>query len=132
MPFVIIIWLLFGVCAAIVSGNRGANGCLWFGLGVLLGPIGFALAFATGVKCPMCASRISEEAKVCPNCGHSLKGTDHNREGVIYTESELKARAGHTSSNYCAACDVELGKPVKACLYCGRPVPNAGHAGVGH
>jgi hypothetical protein len=63
---------LFGICAAIVASNRGANGCLWFGLGILLGPFGFALAFTTGQKCPKCDSRISEQAKVCAKCGYQL------------------------------------------------------------
>ena len=67
------VWLLFGICAAIVASNRGQSGCLWFGLGVLLGPIGFALAFTGGRKCPECAKRISTEAKTCPYCRTKLE-----------------------------------------------------------
>lgn len=69
---ILTIWILFGVCAAVVANNRGASGCLWFGLGIVLGPIGLALAFTTGVKCPQCASRISADARVCPRCAYSF------------------------------------------------------------
>jgi hypothetical protein len=46
---------------------------LWFGLGVLLGPIGFALAFTTGSRCEKCGSKISSKAEICPNCGHEMR-----------------------------------------------------------
>ncbi len=85
----ILIWLFFGICAAIVASNRGANGCLWFGLGALLGPIGFALAFTTGVKCPKCASRVSQGAMVCPHCSHTIRPTPYS--SAIYSDSELQA-----------------------------------------
>jgi hypothetical protein len=60
---------------AIVASNRGAKGCLWFGIGALLGPIGFALAFTTGAKCSRCASRVSQDALVCPKCGQEFAST---------------------------------------------------------
>lgn len=41
----IVIWLLFGIVSAVVASGRGGNGCLYFGLGVLLGPFGLILAF---------------------------------------------------------------------------------------
>ncbi len=66
------IWLVCGIAAAVVASNRGANGCLWFGLGLLFGPIGLALAFANGRRCPHCASRISTKALVCPHCQRPL------------------------------------------------------------
>ena len=67
------IWLLCGIGAAIVASNRGSGGCLWFGLGVLLGPVGLALAFTQGSRCPHCASRISSEAAICPQCQRPLR-----------------------------------------------------------
>jgi len=33
------------ICSAVVASLRGANGGVWFALGFLLGPLGFALAF---------------------------------------------------------------------------------------
>jgi Double zinc ribbon len=69
---VFICWLIFGVCAAVVASNRGESGCLWFGFGVLLGPIGWALAFTQGKSCPQCGSKISLSAKICPSCRTGL------------------------------------------------------------
>ena len=114
MPYVII-WLLFGVCAGIVARSRGAKGCLWFGLGVLLGPFGFALAFiATGKKCPQCASLISEDAKICPNCRQ-----------IFRLASETYSMTNPVASTYfCEACDIRFAERVDKCPYCHRSVPN--------
>ena len=126
----VIIWLLFGICAAIVASNRGTNGCLWFGIGVLLGPIGFALAFTTGAKCPKCASQISKEAKVCPNCGLEVEHPTGPHD-VVYTKSELRAinkrpvdlpKPKSWRKNYCEACDIEFDQPVITCPYCKRTI----------
>lgn len=62
------IWLLFAIGSAVVASNRGASGAGWFFAGLFLGPLGFALAFTKGRKCPSCDSRISTKAKVCPKC----------------------------------------------------------------
>jgi len=129
----LVIWLLFGICAAIVASNRGANGCLWFGLGVLLGPIGFALAFTTGAKCPKCASRISEDAKVCPKCGYAVHGITGTQKGMIYTDSELEAIRIRESANQlpseqpvlearrrCPFCAEKILSEAKKCRHCGE------------
>jgi hypothetical protein len=99
----VIIWCLFGIGAAVVAGNRGESGCLWFGLGVLLGPIGFALAFTLGSKCPKCASKISSSAKVCPHCG--------------YTEEQPAAPHG---TRPCPVCAEKIQEAAKKCRFCGE------------
>ena len=38
MEIFILLWVVCGIGAAVVASNRGASGCLWFGLGVLLHP----------------------------------------------------------------------------------------------
>ena len=69
----VIIWLIFGFASWFVASNRGGSGCLWFTLGILLGPIGLVLAFLSGgQQCPYCKSKIHPEATVCPKCRRDL------------------------------------------------------------
>lgn len=74
MEIALLIWIVCGVAAAIIASGRGANGCLWFGLGILLGPIGLAVSFAAGSgrQCPACRKNIHPEATKCPYCQTDL------------------------------------------------------------
>lgn len=65
----LIFWILLGFVSAIVASGRGGNGCLWFGIGVLLGPFGLILAFVVpGSTCPHCKSKIHPQAAICGKC----------------------------------------------------------------
>lgn len=121
MPFVII-WVFFGICAAIVASNRGSNGCLWFGLGVLLGPFGFALAFASGIRCANCASRISKQAKVCPNCGQEYTRGAGSQKGIVYTETELKATRSREAGAQLPFTPRPVPKAMKRCPFCAEKI----------
>jgi hypothetical protein len=122
----LIIWLLFGICAAIVAGNRGENGCLWFTLGLLLGPIGFALAFTTGAKCPACATRISKSARVCPRCHVDLTPVSQHQTGSSllcpHCDTPLEPGMGRCpgchNSFTCPACKTRLEPGVAECPGC--------------
>ena len=75
MAIAILLWVVCGIAAAFVASSRGASGCLWFGLGVLLGPLGLALSFAAldQKKCPYCQSGINSQATRCPRCHATLE-----------------------------------------------------------
>jgi hypothetical protein len=74
MEIALLIWLVCGIAAAIIASNRGANGCLWFGLGFLFGPFGLAFSFGAGSgrQCPACRKNIHAEATKCPYCQSEL------------------------------------------------------------
>lgn len=88
----VICWLFFAVYASIIACSRGANGFLWFIIGMLLGPIGFALSFISERSkwvCQHCASKIDKKTKICPECGI---GSEHQCLvcGYVFPEEERK------------------------------------------
>ena len=68
-------WLACGLGAMHIATKRGANGCIWFALGMLLGPFGVLLSFAaysTREPCPYCRKKIPTGALRCPKCTSAL------------------------------------------------------------
>lgn len=84
---VIAIWLFLGVCAAIVASDSSLPA------GSCSAPLG------TGAKCLKCASRISSEAKICPDCGYAVRETKTSQRGIIFTGPELEAMRTGESEN---------------------------------
>jgi predicted amidophosphoribosyltransferase len=115
MELAILIWIVCGIGSAFVAQSRGADGCLWFGLGVLLGPIGLALAFIAGETktCPNCQSRIPQKATRCPKCQRDLSPQPPPTQPPSFRCTKCKAH-------------VEVGQPI--CGGCGAIV---GWAGTG-
>jgi hypothetical protein len=82
---ILTLWLLCGLVSSVVAINKGRSGCGWFMLGIMLGPLGFALTLlvppnraaieehalkAGDLKmCQHCARLISSDATTCGFCG---------------------------------------------------------------
>src|ERR1700722_12861868 len=92
MEFAILIWILCGIAAAFIASSRRANGCLWFGLGILFGPFGLAFSFASGSgrKCPACQKHIHEKATRCSHCQADLTPNENRPSTSATVETPTK------------------------------------------
>ena len=83
----VVIWIICGIICTVVAQGKGRDGCGWFALGILLGPLGIILALVVSAdhkaqekkalagdsrKCPACAELIKREATKCRFCGEEL------------------------------------------------------------
>ncbi|MFA4901612.1 MAG: zinc ribbon domain-containing protein [Desulfobaccales bacterium] len=112
----LIIWILFGIGAAIAASNKGRSVFGWFLLGILLGPFGllFALLISSNKDeippviiahelppipyspepedetkvCPQCAETIKKAAKKCRYCGETFSFDQGKQE--IEPKKEIK------------------------------------------
>jgi hypothetical protein len=83
----IIAWFVSGVIGFTLLNSSG-RGWTGFGLGALLGPIGWIIAAIMRLErpapaahsrgsrfCPDCGAGLPADARFCPSCGHSIQPT---------------------------------------------------------
>ena len=128
-----LIWIFCGIGAALVAQGRGANGCLWFGLGALFGPFGLAFAFASGTdrRCPNCRERIHPEASRCPKCQADLSMSQNAAmvesrtaatERTSALASDNQSNSGFTTKK-CPDCAEDVRVEARKCRFCGFLFP---------
>jgi hypothetical protein len=127
---IIIIWILFGVSAALVASQKGRSGFLWFLLGVILGPFGllFAILIKNQVlpiaektpqlptgefsldhetkKCHQCAETIKLEAYKCRFCGEQFDPEAVKQEIYDCKKKLCRLAAGERQCQRCGSWEV--------------------------
>lgn len=96
------LWMIFGIGTSIIASNKGYDGCSYFILGVLLGPIGLLIAIfssakpkpasqvALKAKCNFCGFDKGTEALFCPGCGKDKNGLDQAHYQRMASDSSYK------------------------------------------
>jgi hypothetical protein len=112
---IIAVLLLFGVCASVVAKKRGGNEIAWFFAGLLLGPIGWALAFTVDnhYRCPFCREAVRPEATRCPRCQSALAGKPAPTPVYSRTQSSVQP------PRFCRTCGQPVASTSRFCAGCG-------------
>lgn len=74
--FMVIAWLFCAVAAAIIARGKNRSAFTWFCLGILVGPLAFAVALfpeKTGAA-PAQPTRPTAK-RLCPTCGYPYEGS---------------------------------------------------------
>ena len=86
----ILLEIICGCIAALISILKGGKAITWGLAGLLLGPLGIILTiFMAGPRCHNCKSRIHKDAKVCPHCLEK-QDTDSDSDDSDQTGASLE------------------------------------------
>lgn len=96
----VFIWFIFGVASSLVASNKGYDGCGYFILGMLLGPIGLLIAIFNPNKtlnqakkerkCAYCGFVDESGAQFCVACGLDKKGYSQDHYKKLATDENYR------------------------------------------
>jgi hypothetical protein len=79
MSMYILVAVLFGVVAGVISRSKGRSVIGWFLVGLIIGPFSLIVAVlpvkpqdGRFIECPACCEVIQLEARICHHCGSQI------------------------------------------------------------
>ncbi len=84
----LLIWVACGLLAFLIALIRGGAGCVWFFLGLLLGPVGVILILFTKIyRCPQCRKRVNRYTAICPHCKYNIQTGQPAARNIVAEET---------------------------------------------
>jgi ssDNA-binding Zn-finger/Zn-ribbon topoisomerase 1 len=129
----ILLWIACGYIGKKIANQKEA-GDTGFWLGVLLGPIGIAIALGLDDRscCPTCGTRLNARPAQCPQCQTRFKWSNEGKTCEFFPPAgtapaaAARSAAAHNSNLLpCPDCGNQISRLAQACPKCGRPMNSA-------
>ena len=126
MEWLIVLWIICGIIGSVIGSQKEAAG-KGFWLGLLLGPIGIAIALGVDSRpcCPNCGTRLNGRPLQCPQCQTRFQNEFCTPADAVRTALAQSAAAHNSNLLPCPDCGNQISRLAQACPNCGRPMKDA-------